>query len=238
MATELVAARGDSRLARLFSLVQLGDYVSLLPRPAVRRRPHAGRRHPGVQGQPRRRRRLTPGGRRRRRARPDRRRPGAPRRRRAAVPRRRAREPRARDAPAAARAVRGPLFGLLAARPRGETVGLVVPVVWAGDAGERPAAGRPRRPIADHVGLEGRGPLTGRWPAGVPRDFPSMTGIYQPAAFVRAMGLGYTRPASWRRVSPTPGASRVSRRGRSGRGAGPSSPTPWSPSPSSPRTTA
>ena len=36
-------------------------------------------------------------------------------------------------------------------------------------------------PVADHVGLEGRGPLTGRWPAGVPRDFPSMTGIYQPA---------------------------------------------------------
>ena len=32
VATELVAARGDSRLARLFSLVQLGDYVSLLPR--------------------------------------------------------------------------------------------------------------------------------------------------------------------------------------------------------------
>ena len=28
MATELVAARGESRLARLFSLVQLGDYVS------------------------------------------------------------------------------------------------------------------------------------------------------------------------------------------------------------------
>ncbi len=28
VATELVAARGDSRLARLFSLVQLGDYVS------------------------------------------------------------------------------------------------------------------------------------------------------------------------------------------------------------------
>ena len=32
VSTELVAARGDSRLARLFSLVQLGDYVSLLPR--------------------------------------------------------------------------------------------------------------------------------------------------------------------------------------------------------------
>ena len=50
VATELVAARGDSPLARLFSLVQLGDYASLLPRAAVRRRPHAGGRHPGVQG--------------------------------------------------------------------------------------------------------------------------------------------------------------------------------------------
>ena len=55
-----------------------------------------------------------------------------------------------------------------------------MPAVWAGDAGERPAPGD-LVPVTDHVGLEGRGPLTGRWPAGVPRDFPSMTGIYQPA---------------------------------------------------------
>ena len=74
----------------------------------------------------------------------------------------------------------GPLFALLRARERGETVGLIVPAVWAGDAGERPAAGE-LVPITDHVGLEVRGPLTGRWPPGVPRDFPSMTGIYQPA---------------------------------------------------------
>ena len=74
----------------------------------------------------------------------------------------------------------GPLFDLLIARARGETVGLVVPAVWAGAAGERSDAGD-LVPIADHVGLEERGPLTGRWPAGVPRDFPSMTGVYQPS---------------------------------------------------------
>ena len=74
----------------------------------------------------------------------------------------------------------GPLFTLLQARERGEILGLVVPAVWTGDAGERPAAGD-LVPVADHVGLEGRGPLSGRWPAGVPRDFPSMTGVYQPA---------------------------------------------------------
>lgn len=72
----------------------------------------------------------------------------------------------------------GPLFALLAERPRGAVVGLVVPVRAAGEAGPAPGA---LVPVADHVGLEGRGPLTGRWPAGLPRDFPSMTGIYQPA---------------------------------------------------------
>ena len=41
--------------------------------------------------------------------------------------------------------------------------------------------------MADHVNLELRGPLTGRWPAGVPRDFPQVAGIYQPA-LVRASG--------------------------------------------------
>ena len=85
----------------------------------------------------------------------------------------------------------GPLFELFAAQPSGACVGLVVPVVWV-ETAERP--GRESAPaadesapaagelvvIADHVGLEPRGPLTGRWPEGVPRDFPSMTGIYQP----------------------------------------------------------
>ena len=41
--------------------------------------------------------------------------------------------------------------------------------------------------VADHVNLELRGPLTGRWPAGLPRGFPPLTGIYQPAD-VRARG--------------------------------------------------
>jgi hypothetical protein len=73
----------------------------------------------------------------------------------------------------------GPLFALLGAQPRGSVVGLVVPVLWAGAAGERPAAAVV--PVSDHVGLEGPSPLSGRWPAGVRRDFPGMTGIYQPA---------------------------------------------------------
>ena len=72
----------------------------------------------------------------------------------------------------------GPLFGLLAAHERGSVVGLVVPAVGVGDAGAELSG---LAAVADHVGLVGRGPLTGRWPAGVPRDFPSMTGIYQPA---------------------------------------------------------
>ncbi|MGE5228466.1 MAG: hypothetical protein ACM3MJ_01965 [Deltaproteobacteria bacterium] len=75
----------------------------------------------------------------------------------------------------------GPLFALFAELPRGAVVGLVVPVRAAGEARTAPAPGK-LVPVTDHVGLEGRGPLTGRWPAGVPRDFPSMTGIYQPAS--------------------------------------------------------
>jgi hypothetical protein len=84
----------------------------------------------------------------------------------------------------------GRLFELLSAQPRGCTVALVIPVL----AAWRPAVTRPAPvgrtasltagdcvPIGDHVSLEARGPLIGRWPAGVSRDFPSMTGIYQPA---------------------------------------------------------
>src|SRR5659263_284559 len=41
--------------------------------------------------------------------------------------------------------------------------------------------------VADHMNLELRGPLSGRWPAAVPRTFPALTGIYQPAV-VRARG--------------------------------------------------
>ncbi len=84
----------------------------------------------------------------------------------------------------------GALFDLLAALPRGSTAGLVVPATASADLPRaRPddasPAARPQPgelvPVADHVNLEGRGPLTGRWPAGVPRDFPNMTGVYQPS---------------------------------------------------------
>jgi len=103
----------------------------------------------------------------------------------------------------------GPLFELLAAfaRPaggRGEeapgaigrpevVVGLVVPVVWRGAAASGGSSAPDMLPsgtllaVADHVNLEVRGPLTGRWPASVPRSFPPLTGIYQPAD-VRARG--------------------------------------------------
>jgi hypothetical protein len=90
---------------------------------------------------------------------------------------------------------RGRLFGLLGSQPRGVVVALVVPVVRAEGAEDQPAAsgdvGGPTVPIADHVDLEACGPLTGRWPPGVPRDFPSMTGIYQP---------GLVRPPGGARV--------------------------------------
>lgn len=77
----------------------------------------------------------------------------------------------------------GALFDLLAGVARGSCIGLVVPVAPA------PAARLPGAlfAVADHVNLELRGPLTGRWPAGVPRDFPQVAGIYQPAV-VRACG--------------------------------------------------
>ncbi len=84
----------------------------------------------------------------------------------------------------------GPLFALLASQPAGGCIGLVVPVFW------RPPLGTALTPrpasldllaVADHVNLELRGPLTGRWPAGAPRTFPPLTGVYQPAV-VRALG--------------------------------------------------
>ncbi len=97
----------------------------------------------------------------------------------------------------------GALFALLGSRAAGETVGLVVPGVWRGPApGDLPVPGAPAAgdllvPVApgtgvlvvrDHVNLAVRGPLTGRWPAGVPRSFPCMTGIYQPSAARAAAG--------------------------------------------------
>jgi hypothetical protein len=88
--------------------------------------------------------------------------------------------------------LRGPLFERLAATPAGSCVALVVPVVWRGPPGAGPRttlAGEepPLVAVADHLNLELRGPLTGPWPAGVPRTFPPLAGIYQPAV-VRARG--------------------------------------------------
>ncbi len=90
---------------------------------------------------------------------------------------------------------RGRLFSVLAAQPRGGCVGLVIPVRLSRGASpaaedEKALAAAPGAllPIADHVNLELRGPLTGRWPAGVPREFPSLTGKYQPAVVRAAAG--------------------------------------------------
>jgi hypothetical protein len=89
------------------------------------------------------------------------------------------------------RPLRGPLFELFAAQPRGGCVGLVVPLTWRADraSGDCPGAAGAAElvPIADHVNLEVRGPLCGRWPPGVARSFPALAGIYQPA-LVRALG--------------------------------------------------
>lgn len=74
----------------------------------------------------------------------------------------------------------GSVFAALEAVRPGDALGLVVPAVWRGD--EALIA------VRDHVNLALRGPLTGRWPAGVPRRFPCMTGIYQPGLARAAAG--------------------------------------------------
>lgn len=83
----------------------------------------------------------------------------------------------------------GLLFRLLGELTAGDVVGLVVPGAWRGPAasGGSVALPPPALAVRDHVNLALRGPLTGRWPAGAPRSFPCMTGIYQPAV-VRAFG--------------------------------------------------
>lgn len=53
--------------------------------------------------------------------------------------------------------------------------------------------------VTDHVNLVGSGPLTGRWPAGRARSFPSLTGIYQPAQL-----RGQYQPAPVRPVADRP----------------------------------
>lgn len=86
----------------------------------------------------------------------------------------------------------GRLFDLFADCSPGDCLGLVVPLKWltTGGAGA-PAEAEPTPPaivpILDHVNLVLRGPLTGVWPAGRPRSFPSMSGVYQPGV-IRARG--------------------------------------------------
>jgi hypothetical protein len=122
----------------------------------------------------------------------------------------------AREEMRPARPFAGRLFATLGGLPVGTCLGLVVPLrmvaatgpsaggpgaapaVPAGpaerrtpDAVERRASGEsPPGLIAveDHVNLELRSPLTGPWPAPVPRSFPSMTGRYQPSVVRSAAG--------------------------------------------------
>jgi hypothetical protein len=86
----------------------------------------------------------------------------------------------------------GPQTGAEHAGAPANLVGLVVPAVWHGELagkGAPEALGAPAAPgalphgilVADHVNLVGSGPLTGRWPAGRARSFPSLTGVYQPS---------------------------------------------------------
>lgn len=80
------------------------------------------------------------------------------------------------------RPVSGALHDLLASRRPGEAVGLVVPVMWRPN-GPPPAL----LAVCDHVNMALASPLSGRWPEGIPRTFPALTGIYQPLV-VRAHG--------------------------------------------------
>jgi hypothetical protein len=66
---------------------------------------------------------------------------------------------------------------------------LVVPIRWLA-AEEAPAAAW----VGDHVNLELRGPLTGRWPAGVPRTFPILAGVYHPPQHQPSAGRGSEGP--------------------------------------------
>ena len=76
----------------------------------------------------------------------------------------------------------GALFDLLGSMTPGDFVGLVAPGVRLGLLGSGSGSAADVLVVRDHVNLALRGPLTGRWPAGVSRSFPCMTGIYQPAA--------------------------------------------------------
>jgi hypothetical protein len=81
----------------------------------------------------------------------------------------------------------GPLFATLGAQPAGACVALVVPVVLLDGVAPGAPDASALLAVADHVNVALRGPLSGPWPAAVPRTFPPLAGIYQPAV-VRAAG--------------------------------------------------
>ncbi len=85
-----------------------------------------------------------------------------------------------------ARPFHGRLFGALALQPARACLGIVVPIRLV-DHTVAPPGGPDVLAVADHVNLELHGPLSGRWPEGMARAFPALTGLYQPAA-VRARG--------------------------------------------------
>ena len=147
------------------------------------------------------------GGRRRARSRP----PTALSARRAQLRPRRRRSPAGLSRRSALRGRRG----------RGSSRGLVVPVRpdaarlrRAARGGRRSGAGR-RAPSPTMSNLALRGPLTGRWPAGVPRSLPvADRRISTRCRSCLAAGLGYTLRSPWRE-SPMPAGSRRSRPRRS-----------------------
>ena len=102
----------------------------------------------------------------------------------------------AREEMRPARPFEGRLFATLTGLAAGTCVGLVVPLrlvtaTVPSATGPRVAAGESSVglvAVEDHVNLELRGPLTGPWPAGVPRNFPSMTRRYQPSVVRSAAG--------------------------------------------------
>lgn len=75
-------------------------------------------------------------------------------------------------------------------------LGLVVPAVLLDpdDGATNPGPGIGLILVEDHVNLALRGPLSGPWPPGRPRTFPSMSGIYQPSGVQSALSAGvYSR---------------------------------------------
>ena len=224
------SARGQSRLARLFSLVQLGDYVSFYlallygvdptPVDAIQefKAELAGGAAVADGAAPA----VALADRRRRAS-------GAARRRRA-VPRASSTSRSARDELRPADAV--PRAALRAARglPAGACVGLVVPGRVArpgsGVAGPRAAPGR-RRSRQPGAARPAHRPLAGRRAAHLPTV---MTGVYQPAARScprRASGILVRRRGGGRRRRRSAHPVRGQRGPRAA--ASPRSPTHWCP---------